>query len=176
MGKRVWFESGDINPLPYGGKWIRYVGGRRYHVVELTNMDEACGSANEGRTTYVVELSEVDLDTADLKAAREYCGSNQEETDLVLAEMVHSYGQKAPLGSWESNNGWKDVRAAKAESRALEDDPDAYEAKMEAPVNRIGSTAREYQAGDTNSAILRGLAKGDLNAEIMAKLMLAASK
>lgn len=41
---------------------------------------------------------------------------------------------------------------------------------MSKEVNKIGSTAEEFQAGDINAAILRGLATGDKNAEIMAKM------
>jgi hypothetical protein len=40
---------------------------------------------------------------------------------------------------------------------------------MDRPANKIGSTAREYQAGDTLSAVLRGVAEGNPAAEIMPK-------
>ncbi len=39
---------------------------------------------------------------------------------------------------------------------------------MDRPVNKIGSTAREYARGDTNSALMRGLAKDDKTSEIIA--------
>ena len=57
-----------------------------------------------------------------------------------------------------------------AESNQLVDDAEAYEQRMNRPVNRIGSTAREMQRGDINSALLRGLASGDERAELMVRM------
>lgn len=80
------------------------------------------------------------------------------------------YGAYAPLSSELGNNAGKLMREARALSRELELDAEAYEAAMDRPVNRIGSTAREYQAGDISSAILRGLGEGRKDAEILAKM------
>jgi hypothetical protein len=176
-----WYEVGDVNQLAYGAKWFRHVGERRFHVVELTNMDEACGRDNKGRPRYVVELSEVDLDGANLKAAMDCVGLREEDLpkeserrgyskDMALAEAVHSYGERAPLDSYEGNNGWKGVREIKRESLSLEADPDAYEERMNRPVNQLGSTAREFQRGDFTSAMQRGVEAGDPKARLMAKM------
>lgn len=171
--KKQWEYSGDVNMLDYGGKFIRHVGGRRYHVVELTNMDEACGRDNQGRDRYVVELSEVDLDTADVQAAYSSCGPGKDIADIAdiwLAEMVHGYGQKAPLGSWEGDNGHRLLREAKAESKRLEANTAAYEVKMSQPVNALGSTARKFQHGDITAALSRKVEKGDPAGRLLAKM------
>ena len=64
------------------------------------------------------------------------------------------------------------MRQAKAESRRLSASPEAYEQAMDRPVNKLGSTAREYAAGDILSATLRGLDSGDPDARFRAELML----
>lgn len=192
------FLTGDVNFADYGGKWWRCVSQGRFHVVELTNMNEACGKDNEGRPTYVVELSEIDLDAIPRKLVEDAlrsCGwkveaaspahlfpatvtedwgehrvvANGRATELCIVETIHGYGARAPLGSWEGN-AWRPLMAqARAESRSL-DDPDAYEAAMAKPVNKLGSTAREFAQGDFNSALVRGVTAGDRSAKLMAKI------
>lgn len=176
---KTWHGSGDINFLDYGGVWTRHVAGSRYHVVVLDNMDEACGSDNEGQPRYAVELREVDLSTAPIKAALESCGPYPPDPDLpplAVAECVSSYGAAAPLWSDSGNNGHKLVREAKRQSRELAEDEDAYEAAMSRPVNALGSTAREYGRGDFDSALSRGLASGSRDAAIMAQMQAPAPR
>jgi len=62
------------------------------------------------------------------------------------------------------------LQIAKWESRKIQEDEDYYEEKMNSPVNEIGSTAREYQCGDLDSAIVRGLTEGDKNCWLMARI------
>jgi hypothetical protein len=168
MSKKLWTTWYENNS---GGKLARRVGGRRFHVIEWTNMDDACGRDNEGHPKYVVELSEVDLDSAPIEEAKRSCGwEGAPDTDEALAEMVHGYGAKAPLYSGEGNGLAKLVAEAKRESRALASDPDAYEERMSRPVNALGSTAREFQASDFQSAMVRGVFAGDPKARVMAKM------
>ena len=87
----------------------------------------------------------------------------------MKVEALASYGAVAPLEQWAGSNARKLLAEARSESRSL-DDPDKYEAAMSRPVNRLGSTAREYAAGDFDSAIERGLARNDMSAQIMAKM------
>ena len=184
---RFRFLTGDVNFTDYGGKWWRSVGDRRFHVLELSNMDDLCGKDNAGQPPYLLELTEVDLDTADLEGALRSCGFVQrdgaivneydgaivaegKDVDAVLVEAVHGYGQKAPLHSVASRNWRRAFAEARRESYLLTKDAERYERVMERPVNRIGSTAREYQAGDIDSAILRGLDEGRPEAELMARI------
>lgn len=166
---KTWEYQGDVDVLGYGGTFVRHVGERRYHAIRFDNMDEACGSDNEGHPRYHGSLVEVDLDCADVDAAAEsWCEDASEHDDLALAFMVASYGEYAPLHDEASNNGNKLIRDLKRMSREIEGDSDLYENLMERPVNGIGSTAREFQRGDLDSALQRGLRSGNEAAGIMA--------
>jgi len=159
MQKRVWLYSGDVDVLGYGGTFLRHVADRRYHAIRFDNMDEACGSDNEGQDTYYGSLVEVDLNEADTQAAAQSWGMEDEDNDdVTLAFMVASYGEYAPLQNESGNNGHAIIRSLKRESRELEADPEAYEAAMSRPVNALGATAREFQRGDMDSAMDRALA------------------
>lgn len=189
------FWSGDVNPLGYGGTWARKVGPRRWHFIQLTNMDDACGRDNEGRPTYVIELSEVDLNgisAATQESAWRSCDGDSQmpegststvehaadgefyRRDEVAADCCFNYGARAPLHSEETNNAHAGFRACRAESYSLTRDADAYRAAMERPVNRLGSTAAEYMAGDIQSALIRGMDAGDPSARIVGKMYAAA--
>jgi hypothetical protein len=164
-----WEYQGDVDVLGYGGSFARHVGGRRFHVIRFDNMDEACGSDNEGQPTYHCGLVEVDLDEADLDAAISCCGDEGETyEDLWLAFMVASYGEAAPLHDEASNNGNKLIAKLKRMSREIEGDAERYETLMERPVNAIGSTAREFQRGDIMAGLDRSLRSGNEAAGIMA--------
>lgn len=170
-----WQYTGDVNPQGHGGKWFRRTTGRQYQVIELTNMDDACGRDNEGRPTYVVELSLVDLDaigTEQQAQALRSCGPDdgEELPDAWLAVVCYEYGCKAPLESWEGNGSTRMLRDARRAAHALKLDSAELEERMERSVNRIGSTAREYMTGDLDSAMWRGVSNADPNAELMAKL------
>jgi len=168
MKKAFQFLTGDVNYLDYGGKWYRQVDATRYHVIELINYWEATGEKDMDK--YYVSLSEVDLNSPQLKEAIKCCGDDENElTDLWKVDSLASYGAKAPLGTWSGSNANKLIASAKRESRSL-DNPEAYEEAMSRPVNAIGSTAREYANGDINSAIMRGIEKKDPTAELMGKI------
>jgi len=80
------------------------------------------------------------------------------------------YGCIAPLGNWEGNNYKQLLQIAKQQSKKIQEDEDYYEEKMNSPVNRIGTTAREFQHGDFDSAVVRGLRKGDKKCWLMARV------
>lgn len=171
---KTWITGGDISPFDYGGTWTRHVAGRRYHVIVLDNMDEACGRDNEGQPRYVVQVREVDLDAAPVRAAAESCGPGwpvpDGTPDAALTECVSYYGAYAPLWNSSGDNGHALIRQAKRISRELSSDAGAYERAMSRPVNALGSTAREYAAGDLDSALSRKLAAGDTGARILAQM------
>lgn len=184
------------NPIRFSKEWVQiYDGGsdtwlyaRRVdcpeenahglvQFVELIDMWAATGDDSGDR--YAAEMCEVDLRTADVKAALDCCGwSARFEADgpihpLHLAEMVYSYGQKAPLWSDSGNNA---IRLLKEARRAAnENDPRTgcnilRMMNMQRPVNALGSTAAEYARGDFESAMVRGIQAHDRGAKIMAKM------
>lgn len=166
---KIWEYQGDIDVLGYGGTFLRHVGDRRYHAIRFDNMDEACGRDNEGQPRYHGSLVEVDLDNANIQAAADSWGEDpSEHDDLALAFMVTSYGEYAPLSDEAGNNGHQIIRNLKRESREIADDSDRYEALMSRPVNGLGMTAREFQRGDMQPALDRGLRSGNEAAGIMA--------
>jgi hypothetical protein len=145
-------------------------------VIVFTNMIDACGRDADPHEKYIVELREVDLSSQLLHEALECYGPEEPDglTDcqkrLMYIDALANYGAYAPLGGWAGRNARRLLAGARAESRALEENVAAYEKAMSRPVNRIGSTAREYQAGDIQSAITRGVADGRLEAELMLRL------
>jgi hypothetical protein len=178
LGK-AWTDIGsDYDWKGYGGRWARHIDGTRYHVIRFDNMIEACGRDADPSQPYACDLHEVDIASENLQSALDYCGLDADEMaerqepgkQWALVEALSSSGAYAPLWQDGGRNAHAMLRVAKRESRQLSADSEAYEARMNRPVNRIGSTAREYQAGDTQSAILRGLADGNPAADIMARM------
>lgn len=171
MKPTKWTYSGDVNMLDYGGKNMRQVGARAFQIVELINMWDATGEEDQAK--YAVELRLVDLDAisqSNLESALKSCGwDNMEQSDLALAECCDSYGVHAPLGSWSGNNAHKLLKQAYRKANSLLD-PDALESAMNRPVNKIGSSAREFMNADFMSAIQRGCESGNQDARIMAKM------
>lgn len=170
----TWIDIGsDVNWREYGGRWARHVGGTRYHVLRF----EGCEEWGDGATGYHCDLSEVDLacDPERIASALQCVGMDLDDLEpqyheLATVEALASSGAAAPLWQEAGANAHRLIRAGKSESRLLSRDAAAYEARLDRPVNKIGSTAREYAAGDLNSAILRGLADRNPAAEIMAKM------
>jgi hypothetical protein len=170
---RNWQYTGDVSPEEYGGKWFRQVAPKIWQIIELTNMNEACGRDNEGYDTYFVELSLVDLNAIpdkEIQSARESCDIPDDALESWLAVGCYEYGLKAPLESWSGPAFGRLLRAARSAAHSLRRDHQALADRMERPVNAIGSTATEYMAGDISSVVMRGVANGDPKAELMLKL------
>lgn len=180
--KPEWIDIGsDVNWIGYGGKWARHIEGTRYHVIRFDNLEDHTGEVGAG---YHCQLVEVDTQSEQLQSALECCGYPIEreggqffEADhatpllpLNAVEALSSYGAYAPLWQASSRNANTLVREAKRESKRLQRDANAYSEAMDRPVNAIGSTAREYAAGDMLSGILRGVEAGDPKAELMLKM------
>lgn len=170
------FFAGDGNWLDYGGVWARPVAPMRFHFIELVNMDEACGSDNDGQPTYSVTLSEVDLNSllSGITDALHSCGIELPLKESIspdqVADCCRSYGLAAPLHEANTNNARRGIAECRAESYRLTRDAEAYEAAMNRPVNRIGSTAREFGRGDIQSAIVRGIDAGNPDATLVGKM------
>lgn len=158
-----WIYTGDVNALDYGGKWIRQVGSRAFQVVELINMEDACGDASQGR--YSVDLSLIGLDVIPpetIASALRSCGfstggAEEPLSDVAIAEACHGYGAKAPLDSWMGNNAHKMLREARKAANSYQRSAVLLASALDRPVNQIGSTAREYMTGDLDSAVHRAL-------------------
>lgn len=188
-----WTDIGsDISWDEYGGRWARKGAGRTYYVIDFTNMYEACGreAEEDGASKYVCEVRLIDLDDIDaksIKSALDSCsltidgdeivdctGSvlakrGEDRFDLVLAEACNGYGAYAPIDSAEGMSHPVNVRGkARRIAEIYMRDERAREVAMDRPVNRIGSTAREYMRGDIDSALNRG--PFDMGKNIMRKI------
>jgi hypothetical protein len=183
MAKAIFkWLTGDVSWDIYGGKWWRKVGHRRYHVMELRNWEEDCGSDAEGGPTYHVSLSEIDMlaqTDESLAQGMNSCGWDADDLaemckglrhpDLVMVECLHGYGHRSPLWDADGNNFTLLMRECRAQSLAL-DDPKLHEAAMSRPFNALGSTVREMGQGDVFSGLDRSVRADDPKAKIVAKM------
>jgi hypothetical protein len=178
-----WTDIGsDASWDEYGGKWAKRARDGSYYVVDFTNMWDACGEEEckrDGQAKYVCEVKRVDLSdlsSESIKSALDCVGlrlgvdgivSDQGDViaapgdlrrgELVLVEACVSYGNAQPIDSFSGDNYSSHIRAdARRAAEAFMRDAVALETRLERPVNRIGSTAREYGRGDLNSALSRG--------------------
>ncbi len=172
------FLTGDTNYLDYGGKWYRQINDRCYHVINLVNMWDATGEENQPK--YNIQLEEINLDEISQKnidSAISCCGFDDEQieevesgkNDLWLIESISTYGCFAHMGNWDGNNFKKLFNLASEESYNLNNER-YHESRMNRPVNKIGSTAREMMQGDFTSGLIRSIASGDKSARILGKI------
>jgi hypothetical protein len=156
------FLTGDVNWEDYGGKFYRRVE-TCFFIITVMNWFDTVGE-DEATDEFNVSVDVCDiaeLNDANKKDLLQSCGWDgaDEDDPLVWAEIMHSYGMKAPL--WDANGDDIDslMSEAKMEGDALIEDSAEFEERMNRPVNAIGSTAREYMKGDLNSAMDRALAQ-----------------
>jgi hypothetical protein len=178
MTKKTWITLYD------GGsdEWLyarRGAHARAFLFVSVLDMHAATGDTHGDR--YASEVKLVDLATLSEKTiadAQRSCGWDLSDMadrpgfdhDLALAEMCQSYGAAAPVFSNGGSNRRALEREARREANDLATDDNALEDALDRPVNAIGSTAREYAAGDFASAMQRGCEAGNPNARLMAKM------
>jgi len=176
MQTRFKFLTGDVNWLQYGAKWIspKLNNGEfdYWLVLELFNMDEACGRDNESQPTYNVCLSVVSPSEAGsdkLASAFECCGLAEEHQNnpVVQVECLHSYGVSTPLWQANGNNAHKLLRQAKHEAQLANMLFGFY---MDKAVNRIGTTGWEAIKGDLTAGLARTIASGSTEGNILAKM------
>jgi len=169
------------------GKWVtlmddtdynecRLIAPRVYQVIEVTDMVEACGRDWDGKK-FNASLDVVDLNTIpaeEVLSALRSCGYDNEETMKEmnaewLVECLHGYGCKAPLEQFDSNGREVAKRMARKAAHELLD-AGKLEEKMDQPVNKLGSTAREFIEGNIFAGIQRGVEAGKPESRLMAKM------
>jgi hypothetical protein len=145
-----------------------------FQVIEVIDMVDACGRDADPAQAFVASLSLIDLDDLsdeNKRSALSCVGLEDEEeiTPLMLVEACHSYGFKAPLGDFGFRGAVVARRAARRAAKDLLADG-ALDDALDRPVNKIGSSAREFMRGDFASAMQRGAEAGDPSARLMAKM------
>jgi len=157
------FLTGDVNWEEYGGKFVLRVAKRRFFIIDVLNWYETVGE-DEATCEFNVSLDECDVSVLSEKNKEDLlssCGwEGADRTDpLVWAEMMHSYGMKAPLWGEDGDDIEELMEEAKSAAAELLDDPSLHAEYLQTPVNAIGSTAMEFMKGDLTSAMDRALAQ-----------------
>lgn len=135
-------------------------------VLELIDMDDACGTDNDGNPRYCVSLGVVapsQVSKEDMQRAMCCCGiqDGPEQPPLrayQAVECLYSYGIYAQVWTQSSNNFKSLIKAAHEKSGEIEMMFGFY---MDRPVNRIGSTGWEIIRGDMDSALDRKEREGN---------------
>lgn len=179
---RFSFLTGDVNWMDYGGKWVsqRMNNGEFdfWLVLELVNMDDACGRHNEGQPKYHASLCAVSPEQAagELDRAFACCGLNEGEhkdNPLVAVECLHSYGVHAVLWQDSGNNAHRLMRQAKHE--AMITCGFMFGFAMDRAQNKIGTTGWEAIRGDLTAGLARTIASGSTEGRILGKMYGVAS-
>lgn len=191
---RYWTDIGsDVNWTDYHGKWARRAPDGSYYVLDWTNMIDACGCDAEGGPEYVCEVKRVDLDDLSPETIAQALAcvgmrllgndsivtdgadrvvataDDRERHSLVLVEACTSYGCAQPIESFSGSEYPARIRAkARRYAESLMKDAPRLQERLERPVNKIGSTAREYGRGDIDAALNRG--PFDTSKNLMRKL------
>ncbi len=118
-------------------------------VIELIDMDEACGSDNRGKPKYAVTLNVVSPTEAQDKLADAFdsCGitSEMKQDSIVQVNALFDYGICVQTWSDASNNTKKLLRAVHHEAMILKF---LFGFVMDKAVNRIGTTGWDALRGD----------------------------
>ena len=171
---RGWRElSGDVNWEDYGGQWGRQDLNNpdHFYVIKHDNLVDAMGEREveeSGLDTHISTVYLVDLaatSAEQVQSAMDCCGldfddwmtpPSDDDRKWAIVDCLVSYGAAAPMG--EHSHPYRADVARAAARREVEEylaDSDKRESALDRPVNRIGSTAREYAAGDMDSAMDR---------------------
>lgn len=154
------FLTGDIGWEDYGATWLRKLRDGVYILLRFENMEEW----GDGATGYYCDVLQVDLNTLpekELQSALVCCGINLEEVDpeyweLAKVEACVGYGCYAPLDSTSGDSYPLRVRAkARRIADTYFEDRVLLEERLDRPVNAIGSSAREFGAGNVTAGLER---------------------
>lgn len=173
---RFSFLTGDVNWLEYGAKWISQEldsGEFAYWLVmELTNMDEACGRDNKGQPKYYVCVSAVSPQEAGeegrAKALDSFGAEEDEVCQEMLVEALHSYGISSPV--WQGNGNNSKLLMREAKRQAQQCGVERFAESMGKTVNLIGSTGMEFLRGDITGGLARTIASGTPERALLGKL------
>lgn len=171
---RFKFLSGDVNWMDYGGKWISQKlnnGDFDYFLVlELLNMDDACGRDNEGQPKYhvcVAAVSPHEAGEPNVEKALEGYGDFDVD-DVMKVEALHTYGISAPVYQKAGNNALKLMKEARKEAQFR--GGMLFGFSLDKSVNKIGTTGWEALRGDMDSALRRTIASGTIEGNILKKI------
>ena len=167
-GWEEWYEDDDgkyVKPLDGEGK-VAY----QYLFVYVTDMVAAVGEreySEHGGELFLWEVSLVDVIAAGLdavKSAADSWGAWDELSRLLddkdlgkafpmMADMLFDHGTKGLLESGGSSRfGWSRARGVRAAEQLI---VGGWEELLDRPVNKIGSSARDFMEGDCLAGLRR---------------------
>ena len=188
-----WRDVGsDCNWEDYHGLWGRRAPDGTYFFLTFTNMEDACGrDALEGDNPMryhcdVRQVAPKELDAETVAGIMSSFGWDEEDMTEMTTEEVEwrlatdaaEYGVYAPLHQEGGMSYPARIRAAcYREAENLMTDVVRLDDRLNRPVNRIGSTARDLRGGDIMAGLTRyqeavaaGGEDGDPVKELMCKL------
>lgn len=116
-------------------------------VVNIINMDEACGCNNPKYVAEVCAISPKEAGPENIKKALECCGMEETSNPLKLVQALHSYGVYAPCTSFSGNNARKVLQQAKCFLDVIASLLGVF---LDGPKNAIGHTGWDLIRGDTS--------------------------
>jgi len=163
-----WIDFGsDVCWEEHGGVWGRKANDGTWFVILF----------NESEGTLYASLRQVSLSVLSekqLEKAFECCDVQPDASEVEKVAACVSYGHGAPLGDWSGIKYAARLRGeARREAEALMKDSKKLEEKLDRPVNKIGSTARDFREGNVLAGLERyasGEGERDMSKDIMARL------
>ncbi len=160
------FLTGDINWEDYGAKWAKKAADGTWFVVSFTNWEDAVGErefAEGGHDKYIAEVLQVapaELSEKQIRSALNSSGIDlaeiePEHRELALLDAIVGCGTYAPIESFEGKRADSVRAAARRAADNLMRSPELLEAALDKPVNKIGTTAREFRSGDVMAGLTR---------------------
>jgi hypothetical protein len=171
----------DINWEDIHGMWGKKGPDLAWYIIKFTNMVDACGerACKEMGVRYEAQVLRVDwraVPIEERKQALNCIGNDSDplevksEEELVYALV--SYGLASPMAEFSAWNYPARVRKqAYLEAESLMKDYDRREELLDRPVNRIGTTAREFGSGDIMAGLRRHQENPPTEAEPTMELM-----
>jgi hypothetical protein len=174
------FLTGDVNWEDYGAKWCRKDASGVWWVLDFSNKEE-WGNGARGYYCEVKRLDLAEVHPTEIKSALRSCGwridpsrpaivneydghnvhgnyviaEGLDNMEPVLVECLVGYGVSAPMGSEEGTHPTHVRAAARRLADELMADEKRAEAALAKPVNKIGSTARDFGRGDSLAGLRR---------------------
>lgn len=170
--KKGWVDiCSDICWEDHGGLWGKRAAPGVWFFVQFENMHEHLSEREMregGYAPYYAQVKQVDLGEvplSELESAMKSCGPDSlDEFEESVHELIHAqvcvdYGACAPLDEFEGNRAMvvrgQAFRAAEEYSK----DSEALEGALDKPVNKIGSTARDFRGGNCMAGLERYMAQ-----------------
>jgi len=170
-----WIDLGsDVNWIDHGGSWGCKAPDGSWYVLQWTDMHDATGETSGDR--WIAEVRRVNLAEVPPRELEQALGSFDLDSDAGEIERVgacNSYGIYAPLENFWGSKYAERIRAsAKRYALGLMTDASALDSALDRPVNRIGTTAREFGRGDISAGLRRyeQAPSGDPTMDLMLKI------